>query len=102
MPLILAEFCGRWGCTWWEGIINLIIMNFPAFILLFFWFIILLILGGIEAVDFITNFGKPKQDIKNTNKSEKPNKPGLLATKLLGRAVKKQLDNRRNKHEPEH
>lgn len=102
MPLILAEYCGRWGCTWWEGIISLIIMNFPAFVFLFFLFIILLLLGVIEAVDFITNFGKPKQEIKNTNNPQKQNKPVLLATKLLGHAVKKQLDNRRNKHESEH
>jgi hypothetical protein len=101
MPLIFAEYCGRWGCTWWEGIITLIIMNFPAFAFLFFWFIVLLLLGVLKAVDFITNFGKPKQEIKNTNKPQEENKRVLLAIKLLGRAVKKQLDNRRNKHESE-
>lgn len=101
MALILAAFCGRWGCTWWEGIITLIVMNFPAFAFLLFCFIILLLLAIIEAVDFITTFGKPKQEIPTVNKLEKQNKPILLATNILGRAVKTRIDNRRNKHESE-
>lgn len=98
----MAEFCGRWGCTWWEGIITIIIINFTAFAFLFLWFIILLLMGVIEAVNFITNLGKPKQEIKNINKPQKQNKPVLFVTKLLDQAVKKQLANRRNKHESEH
>lgn len=76
-------------------------MNFTAFAFGLFCFIILLLLGIIEAVDFITNFAKPRDKIKTVNKLEKQNQPILLATNILGRAVKTKIDNRRNKHESE-
>lgn len=95
MPLFLAVFCGRWGCTWWEGIITLFIMSLPAIPVLLF----LLLLGLLKAVLFITKFARPKPEIKPTYKPEKQNKSVLIATNILGSVVQKQLDNRRNKHE---
>ncbi len=96
MPLIFAEFCGRWGCTWWEGIITLFIMSLPAIPVL----LLLLVLGLLKAVLFITKFARAKPEIKPTSKPEKQNKSVLIATNILSSVVQKQLDNRRNKHEP--
>lgn len=54
MPFILAESCGRWGCSWWEGIISVILLSFaksPGSLLILFGGIVALLLVSIEFID---------------------------------------------------
>jgi hypothetical protein len=70
----LAEFCGRWGCSWWENIITIILVSLKGksavlllgLLLIPIVFVVLILLVGlIPAFELIASFGRDKQDIKN-------------------------------------
>lgn len=84
MQLILAELCGRWGCSWWENIITIILMSFKgkaAIVLLglllvpILLIVLIFLLGFIQVVAFISSFSKPKENITNTNITNTNNSP---------------------------
>jgi hypothetical protein len=79
MPLILAEFCGRWGCTWQENILNIILASLDgksALILLgilllpIFLGVLMLLAGLIRLYEFISGWGRALLGIPNPNKSQ--------------------------------
>ena len=112
MQLILAEFCGRWGCSWWENIITIILVSLKgkgAVILLGLLLIpivlvvLILLVALMPAFEFIASFGRDKQDIKNPNNSQEQDQSILSAgakffgpkgAKYLGRKLREV-----NKHE---
>ncbi|MEG4803137.1 hypothetical protein QUB63_25010 [Microcoleus sp. ARI1-B5] len=112
MQLILAEFCGRWGCSWWENIITIILVSLKgkgAVLLLglllmpIFLVVLILLLGLIPAFEFIASFGKDKQKLKNPNTSQEQDQTIVSAgakfvrrrgAKYLGRKLREV-----NKHE---
>ncbi|MEG3863277.1 hypothetical protein [Microcoleus sp. herbarium12] len=112
MQLIFAEFCGRWGCSWWENIITIILVSLKgkgAVLLLglllmpIFLVVLILLVSLIPAFEFIASFGRDKQDIKNPNNSQEQD-PTILSAgakfvgsrgaKFLGRKLREV-----NKHE---
>ena len=112
MQLILAEFCGRWGCSWWENIITIILVSLKgkgAVLLLglllipIFLVVLILRVGLIPAYEFLASFGRDKQDIENQNNSQEQDQTivsagakfvGRKGAKFLGRKLKEV-----NKHE---
>ncbi|MDQ2098866.1 MAG: hypothetical protein QQW96_14600 [Tychonema bourrellyi B0820] len=112
MQLILAEFCGCWGCSWWENIITIILVSLKgkgAVLLLGLLLIpivlvvLILLLCLMPAFEFIASFGRDKQDIKNLNNSQEQD-PTILSAgaKFVGRKAAKYLGRKlreRNKHE---
>jgi hypothetical protein len=112
MQLILAEFCGRWGCSWWENIITIILVSLKgkgAVLLLGLLLIpivlvvLILLVGLMPAFEFIASFGRDKQDIENPNNSQQQDQSILSAgakffgpkgAKYLGRKLREV-----NKHE---
>jgi len=105
MQLILAEFCGRWGCSWWENIISLFlassgvggIMVLLGLILLPILLIVLVILTVFTQVFlFSDRLVKPKENITNSD-SSKEIEPQILSSgisigKFVGRRAVKFLD----------
>ncbi|HEY9635771.1 MAG TPA: hypothetical protein V6D14_20365 [Coleofasciculaceae cyanobacterium] len=79
MPLILAEFCGRWGCTLQENILNIILASLDgksALILLgilllpIFLGVLMLLAGLIRLYEFISGWGRALLGIPNPNKPQ--------------------------------
>ncbi|MGB7708320.1 MAG: hypothetical protein WBL95_02015 [Microcoleus sp.] len=112
MQLILAEFCGRWGCYWWENIITIILVSLKgkgAVLLLGLLLIpivlvvLILLVCLMPAFEFIASFGRDKQDLKNPNNSQEQDQTILSAgAKFLGRKGAKYLGRKLregNKHE---
>ena len=101
MQLILAEFCGRWGCSWWENMITIILVSLKgkgAVILLGLLLIpivlvvLILLVCLMPAFEFIASFGRDKQDIKNPNNSQEQDQTILSAgAKFVGRKAAKYL-----------
>jgi hypothetical protein len=96
MQLILAEFCGRWGCTWQEGIINVILASLDGksalilmgILLMPIFFAVLMLLAGLVTVyEFISGWGRALLGITNTHKSPQQGKRILPTVKLLGRTL---------------
>ncbi|MEG3850074.1 hypothetical protein QT971_22600 [Microcoleus sp. herbarium19] len=95
MQLILAEFCGRWGCSWWENIITIILVSLKgkgAVLLLglllmpIFVVVLILLVGLIPAYEFIASLGRDKKDIENLNNSHEQDQSILSAgAKFVGR-----------------
>lgn len=102
MQLILAEFCGRWGCSWWENIITIILMSFKGkaaivllglLLVLILLVVLIFLLGLIQVIAFISSFSKPKENITNPNNSQEEAQPILSAgVKFVGRRGVKFLD----------
>lgn len=97
MPLILAEFCGRWGCTWQEGIFNLFLVALfskGGWILLlgipFLLFLVgLFFVGGFRAVyEFFADSDIPTGSKDKVSKFQQAGKQVLPKAKLLGRTVR--------------
>lgn len=93
MPLILAEFCGRWGCTWWEGIITVILVSlgFKGILLLLgaiLLGLVLLLLKLIEFYEFISNWQRGKQLISNQDKFQQKGNLILPTIKFLNRSLR--------------
>lgn len=112
MQLILAEFCGRWGCSWWENMITIILVSLKgkgAVLLLGLLLIpivlvvLILLVGLIPAFEFIASFGRDKQELKNPNNSQEQDQSILSAgAKFVRRRGAKYLDRKLrevNKHE---
>ncbi len=96
MPLILAEFCGRWGCTWQENILNIILASLDgksALILLgillmpIFMGVLMLLGGLIRLYEFISSWGRALLGIPNPNKSQQQANRVLTTARFLGRTV---------------
>ena len=95
MQLILAEFCGRWGCSWWENIITIIFVSLKgkgAVLLLglllipIFLVVLILLVAMIPAFEFIASFGRDKQELQNPNNSQEQDQSILSAgAKFVGR-----------------
>jgi len=112
MQLILAEFCGRWGCSWWENIIAIILVSLKGkgvvlllglLLMPIFLVVLILLVGLIPAFEFIASFGRDKQDIENQKKSQEQDQSILSAgAKFVGRRGAKYLGRKLrevNKHE---
>lgn len=107
MQLILAEFCGRWGCSWWENIITIILMSFKgkaAIVLLglllvpILLVVLIFLLGSIQIVEFISRFDKPKENISNSNNYQEQAQPIVSAgVKFVGRRGVKFLERKLRK-----
>ena len=72
MPFIIAESCGRWGCSWWEGIISITLLSFaksPGGLLILFGGSVAIILVSIEfivqLIEFIINSIEGKNNLIN-------------------------------------
>jgi hypothetical protein len=96
MPLILAEFCGRWGCTWQENILNIILASLDgksALILLgillmpIFMGLLILLIGLVTAYEFISGWGRALLGIPNPNKSQQQDEYTLTTDEFFDRAV---------------
>jgi hypothetical protein len=94
MQLILAEFCGRWGCTWWENIINLIVASagLPGIILLLFLIllpVIFLVTVFTQVFLFFYRLIDRKEYVTNSDSSQtiEPQilSAGISAGKFVGR-----------------
>ncbi|MBE9188003.1 hypothetical protein IQ270_26010 [Microcoleus sp. LEGE 07076] len=112
MQLILAEFCGRWGCSWWENIITIILVSLKGkgavllvglLLIPIFLVVLILLVASIPAFEFIASFGKNKQELQNPNNSQQQDQSilsagakfvGCRGAKYLGRKLRKV-----NKHE---
>lgn len=112
MQLILAEFCGRWGCSWWENIITIILVSLKgkgAVLLLglllmsIFLVVLILLVCLMPAFEFIASFGRDKQLPQNPNNSHEQDQSILSAgAKFVGRRGAKYLGRKLrevNKHE---
>ena len=96
MPLILAEFCGRWGCTWQENIFNIILASLDgksALILLgilllpIFLGVLMLLAGLVTVYEFISGWGRALLGIPNPNKSQQQDEYTLITDEFFDRAV---------------
>ena len=67
MPLILAEFCGCWGCTWQEGIINVFLVSLGSkmtlkllciLLLPIFFLVLMLVAGLVQVYESISGWGR--------------------------------------------
>ena len=96
MPLILAEFCERWGCTWQENILNIILASLDgksALILLgillmpIFMGLLILLIGLVTAYEFISGWGRALLGIPNPNKSQQRDEYTLTTDEFFDRAV---------------
>jgi Na+-transporting methylmalonyl-CoA/oxaloacetate decarboxylase gamma subunit len=102
MQLILAEFCGRWGCSWWENIITIILMSFKGkaaivllglLLVLILLVVLIFLLGLFQVAAIISSFSKPKENISNPNNSQEQTQPILSAgVKFVGRRGVKFFD----------
>lgn len=102
MQLILAELCGRWGCSWQEGLLTVIFMTFGFPVILIVLGLlssgVLLLLAGDEtAVSSTSNESKsqqqnlPKLDkvaVNNLVKPQPQRKRILTTARFLGRTLK--------------
>lgn len=97
MPLLLAEFCGRWGCTWQEGIFNLFLVALfskGGWILLlgipFLLFLIgLFFVGGFRAVyEFFVDLDTPTGSKDKVSKLQQGGKQILPKAKIVGQTVR--------------
>lgn len=100
MQLILAEFCGRWGCTWQEGLINVLLVSLGSkrtlillcillgILLLPIFFGVLILLIGLETVyEFISGWGRALLDIPKPHKSPQQSKRILPTVEFLDRTL---------------
>jgi hypothetical protein len=96
MPLFLAEFCGRWGCTWQENILNIILASRDgksALILLgillmpIFMGLLILLIGLVTVYEFISGWGRALLGIPNPNKSQQQANRILTTARFLGRTI---------------
>jgi hypothetical protein len=96
MSLIFAEFCGRWGCTWQENILNIILASLDgksALILLgillmpIFTGLLILLIGLVTAYEFISGWGRALLGILNSNKSQQQDEYILTTDEFFDRAV---------------
>jgi hypothetical protein len=96
MSLIFAEFCGRWGCTWQENILNIILASLDgksALILLgillmpIFTGLLILLIGLVTAYEFISGWGRALLGILNSNKSQQQDEYILTTDEFLGRTL---------------
>ncbi|MEG4305541.1 hypothetical protein [Microcoleus sp. D3_18a_C4] len=95
MQLILAEFCGRWGCSWWENIITIILVSLKGkgvvlllglLVMPIFLVLLILLVGLMPAFEFIARFGRDKQELQNLNNSQEQDQSILSAgAKFVGR-----------------
>ncbi|MEG3873921.1 MULTISPECIES: hypothetical protein [unclassified Microcoleus] len=95
MQLILAEFCGRWGCSWWEKIITIILVSLKGkgvvlllglLLIPIFLVLLILLVGLMPAFEFIARFGRDKQELQNLNNSQEQDQSILSAgAKFVGR-----------------
>lgn len=104
MQLILAEFCGRWGCTWQEGIINVILASLDgksALILLcilllpIFLGVLMLLAGLVTVYEFISGWSRALLGIPNLNKSQQqdiPEPAETVVNTLSNEAVNNSVD----------
>lgn len=94
MPLILAEFCGRWGCTWQEGIINLFLVTLfskGGWILLpgILFLVGLFFVGGFRAVyEFFVDLDTPTGSKDKVSKLQQGGKQVLPKAKIVGQTVR--------------
>ena len=97
MSLILAEFCGRWGCTWQENILNIILASLDgksALILLgillmpIFMGLLILLIGLVTVYEFISGWGRALLGIPNPNKSQQQANRILTTARFLGRTLR--------------
>ena len=99
MQPILAEFCGRWGCTWWEGILTVIFISpggviillvLGAALLLVSAVLPLLLIGALTyQIGAITSWFKGEQKAKLPDKFQQQDKRILsTGSKLLAHAAK--------------
>jgi hypothetical protein len=96
MPLILAEFCGRWGCTWQENVLNIILASLDGkstlillgVLLMPILFGVLMLLAGLVTVyEFISGWSRALLGITNPNKSQQQANRILTTARFLGRTV---------------
>lgn len=96
MQLILAEFCGRWGCSWWEKIINLIlgslgttgIITYFGLILLPIILIVLVVLTVFTQIFlFFYRLVERKENITNADSSKEIEEQILSAGISVGKFV---------------
>ena len=96
MQLILAEFCGRWGCSWWEKIINLIlgslgntgIIIYFGLILLPIILIVLVVLTVFTQIFlFFYRLVERKENITNADSSKEIEEQILSARISVGKFV---------------
>jgi hypothetical protein len=96
MPLILAEFCGRWGCTWQEKIINVILASLDAksalillgILLMPILFGVLMFLAGLVNIyELILFWGRAVLGLSHPNKSQQQGRRILPTVKFLGRTL---------------
>ncbi|MEG4275096.1 MULTISPECIES: hypothetical protein [unclassified Microcoleus] len=106
MQLILAEFCGRWGCSWWENIITIILVSLKGkgvvlllglLVMPIFLVLLILLVGLMPAFELIASFGRDKQELQNLNNSQEQDQTivsagakfvGRRGAKFLGRKLK--------------
>lgn len=98
MQPILAEFCGRWGCTWQEGIFNLILgILFSkggwVFLAGLIFLVGLFFVGGFLTVyEFLVGAdiatGSIDQRIDRLKKPHQKGKKVLPKVRILGRTAK--------------
>jgi hypothetical protein len=96
MQLVLAELCGRWGCSWQENVLNIILANLDGksglillgiLLISIFWGVLMLLTGLVTVYEFILFWGKSLLGIANPNKSQQQGDRILPTARFLGRTV---------------
>lgn len=96
MHLVLAEFCGRWGCTWQEGIVNLFLVTLFSkggwiFLLGILFLVGLFFVGGfITVYEFFVGSDTPSisERIDKLKKAHQPGQDILPTAKFVGQTVR--------------
>lgn len=96
MQLILAEFYGRWGCTWQENILNIILASLDGkstlillgiLLLPIFLGVLMLLAGLVKVYEFISGWSGALLGIPNPNKSQQQDEYTLTTDEFFDRVV---------------